>query len=86
MKLKYYEIDENELLKKIGNEKKVVIKLPEGFINYSSKISDFLRKNAIEAMIYAEPSYGACDFVSNEYKTIFIGEAEMPYLKRAYNV
>ena len=28
MKLKYYEIDENELLKKIGNEKKVVIKLP----------------------------------------------------------
>ena len=86
MKLKYYEIDEDELLKKIGNEKKVVIKLPEGFINYSSKISDFLRKNGIEAMIYAEPSYGACDFVSNEYKTIFIGEAEMPYLKRAYNV
>ncbi len=81
MKLKYYEIDEDELLKKIGDEKRVVIKLPEGFINYSSKISEFLSKNGIDAIIYASPVYGACDFVSVDRKTIFIGEAEMPYLK-----
>ncbi|MCD6473300.1 MAG: diphthamide biosynthesis enzyme Dph2 [Thermoplasmata archaeon] len=84
MKLKYYEIDENELLKKTGNEKRVVIKLPEGFINYSSKISEFLSKNGVDAIIYASPVYGACDFVSVDIKTIFIGEAEMPYLKKVY--
>ncbi len=86
MKLKYYEIDENELLNKIGEEKKVVIKLPDGSINYAHKISQFLKRNGIEAMICASPSYGACDFISDEYKTIFIGEAEMPYLKKVYNV
>ena len=85
MKLKYYEIDENELLKKVGRERKVIIKLPEGFINYSSKISDFLKENGIEAIIYAEPFYGACDFTHiYDYKTIVIGEAEMPYLKKFY--
>jgi len=85
MKLKYYEIDENELLKKVGGDKKVIIKLPEGFINYASKISDFLERNGIEAIIYASPFYGACDFTHiYEYKTIAIGETEMPYLKKFY--
>lgn len=85
MKLKYYEIDENELLEKIGKNKKVIIKIPEGFINYSSKILKFLKENGIEGIISADTFYGACDFTHlYEYKTICIGEAEIPYLKKFY--
>jgi len=85
MKLKYYEIDENKLLEEIKGKKRVIIKLPEGFINYSSIISNFLKKRGIDAIIHAQPFYGACDFYGNEeYPTIVIGEAEMPYLNKFY--
>jgi len=85
MKLKYYEIDEKKLLEATGNDKKISIKMPEGFINYSTTIIQFFRNNGIEAKFIADPCYGACDFLAPpKEKTICIGEAEMPYLKKVY--
>lgn len=85
MKLKYYEIDEERLLEE-AKGKKIAIKLPEGFIPYATKILDFLEENGIKAFLLAESCYGACDFVSYEEieKIIYIGEAEMPYLRKKY--
>lgn len=83
MKLKYYEVDEDKILEEAKRWKKVAIKLPDGLINYSSKILDFLNENGIEAYLIANSCYGACDFVMEEMKDaiICIGEAEMPYIK-----
>lgn len=85
MKLKYYEVDEKKLLEAAENNKKISIKMPEGFINYATTIIQFFKNNGIEAKLIADPCYGACDFLSPpKEKTICIGEAEMPYLKKVY--
>lgn len=86
MKLGYYKIDENKLLEEAKG--KIAIRLPAGFINYAQEIIDFLGENGKEAFFIGEPCYGACDFFEYEGidKIIFIGEAEMPYLKKKYSI
>jgi len=87
MKLKYYEIDEKKLLQEAKRGKKVAIKMPEGLQPYAGKIIEFLKKEGVEAYLLMDSCYGACDFVerSDLDRIICIGEAEMPYLRRAYS-
>lgn len=87
MKLEYYNIDENKLLEEARNGK-IGIKLPDGLARYAEKIIDFLSKHGIEAIFIADSCHGACDFSEYEGidKIIFIGEAEMPYLKKKYKI
>ncbi len=85
MKLKYYEIDESELLDAVSGKKKVLLRMPEGLMPYSTRIASFLRENGVEAVINSDGCFGACDFLTPpSIPTICIGEAEMPYLKNAY--
>ena len=86
MKLGYYKIDKNKLLEEAKG--KIAIRLPAGFVAHAQKIIDFLGENGREAFFVGEPCYGFCDFFDYEGidKIIFIGEAEMPYLKKKYNV
>lgn len=85
MKLKYYEIDEKKLIKE-AEGKNIAIKLPDGLKPYATKLLDFLEERQKEAIFIADSCYGACDFIYNDEieKTIFVGEAEMPYLKKIY--
>ncbi|HEC76306.1 MAG TPA: diphthamide biosynthesis enzyme Dph2 [Thermoplasmatales archaeon] len=85
MKLKYYEIDEKKLLEEVEG-KNVSIKLPDGLKPYATKLLNFLEENGKEAIFMADSCYGACDFIYTEdiEKTIFIGETEMPFLKKIY--
>lgn len=85
MKLKYYEVDEKKLLEE-AKGKNIAIKLPDGLRAYATKLLDFLEEKKREVIFIADSCYGACDFVYNEdvEKTIFVGEAEMPILKKIY--
>ena len=82
MKLKYYEVDEKELLQEAKKGKRIAIKLPNGLSCYACKILSFLKNNGIDAIFLAESCYGACDFIFYDDidRIICIGEAEMPYL------
>lgn len=86
MKLGYYRIDEKKLIEEAKG--KTGIKLPEGLAKYAGKIIDFLKEHGIEAIFISDSCYGACDFFEYEGidKIIFIGEAEMPYLKKKYRI
>jgi len=71
--------------------KKILIKMPDGLYSISTEISDFLSSMGIETIISANPCYGACDFCDGIEgmgidKIIYIGEAEMPYLRKKYPV
>ncbi len=68
---------------------RVLIKLPDGLSSLAVEISDFLYSMDVEAVISADSCYGACDFCDGIEdmgidKIIYIGEAEMPYLKNEY--
>ncbi|MBC7081618.1 MAG: diphthamide biosynthesis enzyme Dph2 [Thermoplasmatales archaeon] len=90
MKLGYYRIDEKKLVEeaKDGKTGKIGIKLPEGLSKYASDIIDFLKKHGIETIFISDSCYGACDFFEYEGidKIIFVGEVEMPYLKKRYRI
>jgi len=87
MKLGYYNIDENKLIEEAKNGR-IGIKLPEGLAEYAEEIIDFLNNHSIEAIFISDSCHGACDFSDYEGidKIIFIGEAEMPYLKKKYSI
>lgn len=80
----YHEIDLHLLKKKCGGCKSILIKIPNGLKHLSQKISEFLEGK--EVIISADTCYGACDFHGemDVDKIIYIGEAEMPYLKKLY--
>ncbi|MCD6512073.1 MAG: diphthamide biosynthesis enzyme Dph2 [Thermoplasmata archaeon] len=85
MRLKYYEVSEEEILKAVEGRKRILLRMPEGLMSYSSKIASFLKENGVEAIINADGCFGACDFVAPpSLPTLCIGEAEMPYLKKTY--
>ncbi len=69
----------------------VLLKLPDGLLHLASEISDFLSSKGIRTIISANSCYGACDFCDcidgmNVDKIIYVGEAEMPYLRKKYPV
>lgn len=69
----------------------VLVKLPDGLISLAAEISDFLSSVGVNAIISANPCYGACDFCDcidgmDIDRIIYVGEAEMPYLKKKYPV
>jgi len=87
MKLKYYEVDEEELLQEARKGKRVAIKIPEGLQPYARRILEFMKRNGVDAVLLMESCYGACDFMERKDvdRIICIGEAEMPYLRKAYS-
>ncbi|HHH77819.1 MAG TPA: diphthamide biosynthesis enzyme Dph2 [Thermoplasmatales archaeon] len=69
----------------------VLVKLPDGLSQLATGISDFLSSAGVEAIISANPCYGACDFCDcidgmGVDRIIYVGEAEMPYLRKKYPV
>ena len=84
-----HEIDLCLLKKKCKDCKRVLIKIPDGLRHLSQKIFDSLEKRGREVIISADTCYGACDFhggMGGVDKVIYIGEAEMPYLKKLYHL
>ncbi len=82
----YHEIDLRLLEKKCEGCRRLLIKIPDGLQHLSKKISDFLEERGKEVIISANTCYGACDFHGemDVDKIIYIGEAEMPYLRKLY--
>jgi 2-(3-amino-3-carboxypropyl)histidine synthase len=79
-----YEIDFNVLKDKCAQCTRVLLKIPEGLRHLSHTISEFLEKEGKTVTISANSCYGACDFheaLTDIDKVIYIGEAEMPYVK-----
>ncbi len=82
-----HEIDFHALEEKCEGCNKVLIEIPDGLKHLSQKISEYLEKKGKEVIISANTCYGACDFhgeINDIDKVIYIGEAEMPYLKKMY--
>lgn len=84
-----YEIDFNVLKTKCARCTRVLLKIPEGLRHLSSNISEFLEKKGKTVTISANSCYGACDFhgeLTDIDKVIYIGEAEMPYVKEKFPI
>jgi len=84
-------IDFEKLRDIASSSKRILIKLPDGLYHLSTEISDFLSSMCVDSIISANPCYGACDFCDGIDdmridKIIYIGEAEMPYLRKKYPV
>ncbi|KAA0003260.1 MAG: diphthamide biosynthesis enzyme Dph2 [Thermoplasmata archaeon] len=84
-------IDFEKLREIAGNCKRVLLKLPDGLYSLSTEISDFLSSIGVESIISANSCYGACDFCDGIEgmevdRIIYVGEAEMPYLRKKYPV
>ena len=80
-------IDFEKLREIAGNCKRVLLKLPDGLYSLSTEISDFLSSIGVESIISANSCYGACDFCDGIEgmevdRIIYVGEAEMPYLRK----
>ncbi|MCD6147396.1 MAG: diphthamide biosynthesis enzyme Dph2 [Thermoplasmata archaeon] len=84
-------VDFEKLRNIADGSKKILVKMPDGLYSLSTEISDFLSSMGIETIISANPCYGACDFCDGIDgmgidKIIYVGEAEMPYLRKKYPV
>jgi len=56
-------------LKKRG-AKRVLLQLPEGLKTRSNEIAEGLERHGVEAVLFVEPSFGACDIRENEAKDL----------------
>lgn len=61
-----------ELIRKLEGirAKKIAVQIPEGLRTKALEITRELEKNGFEAIVFAEPCYGACDLLDHEAKLL----------------
>ncbi len=87
MNIPGYKIDWDRVLHEAKDAKKIIIRLPPGFIGYAKQIMAFIQDNSEAMVVYsAEQCYGACDYPPDIFslsigeKIFHFGEARMPSL------
>ena len=72
MKQRIFDFEEEKLLEEIlrRNAKRVLLQFPEGLKPESPRIAILLQKAGVQAIISADPCYGACDLPLMEAKDL----------------
>jgi len=83
------QLDATAVREAVRGCQRVLIKLPDGLLHLGTRIADLLAAEGVEAVISADPCYGACDAQEsaaslNAEKILFVGEAPMPSLAGCY--
>lgn len=85
------QLDATAVRKAVRGCQRVLVKLPDGLLHLGTRIAELLEAEGVEAVLSADPCYGACDVEEsvatlNVEKILFVGEAPMPSLAECYPV
>ncbi|MDD3493151.1 MAG: diphthamide biosynthesis enzyme Dph2 [Candidatus Thermoplasmatota archaeon] len=85
------QLDATAVREAVQGCRRVLIKLPDGLLHLGTRIADLLAEEDVEAVVSADPCYGACDVQESAAalkveKILFVGEAPMPSLAGCYPV
>lgn len=86
MKIPGYNIEWDRVIQEAQDAKKIIIRLPPGFMGYAQQIMAFIQCNSEATVVLsAEQCYGACDYPPDIFslkdtalKIFHFGEAPMP--------
>lgn len=88
MNIPGYRIEWDRVIREAKDAKKIIIRLPPGFIVYAKQIISYIQSNSKATVVLsAEQCYGACDYPPDIFslkgqgeKIFHFGEARMPSL------